>query len=966
MPRKTKRASRRVVVRGKPRAGRVGRHNPRTRSNPGIHQRMIDLENRVRWGEGSLTPDEARELRRIYAKLKVDWKHQIGTVAADTGDKRALAWEVGRSRGMNPGASTFSEIGYYDGGSYHAVEPLARGLLDSDAWLRAQQVSRRLGHPVVLVGRGAPVTVSAGGVTVGNPDDDFEDHKAAGNPESMHKFDVPKRGYLLSTNYWLYPDMDDETGAMRGDARYIGGGHPAVILAQAVGRGLKDRVLVQVTYYGTPYFGWVDKSKQLERGRANPTGDPEDLKSDGYLPTILKSLDLNGQFYDVMREHHGLSFLLRRHDDGDLTAVVRDTHQVQQGLEVVVPEDQIQDVYHYALHHGTLEGWEPMSGGYGPGEREYPPTWQLELDAPLENPTPGAMHEVRTVAVRLLPGYGWEILDHINVVAPYRDDVHEGQLVRYYTGTNSQLAGLSRATLVKGVDEIGYLRDVYPMENPVSGYYVIGVGMDVAGPQWHSEAFPTAEEAQAWIDGYQVSPEYEETHYRVKSVAEYWRDRGYVEDAGGDLVRAKTGRRNPGGGFYVMKWGGGRYTSVAWYATREEAEREVARIEMTGAWSGRPPKVEASNPAASPEQYRLAQAVLSGTARSRMPESVARELVRSTPAGLRSEYSRHNPAPIPFSQLGVGEKFHFYKHSSSMASGPWVKTSPRKYREWPDGKYEHRVGTSSVKVIRPGEEQLDIITGRKQVVNPDLFHVAKYDDRETEMGTDYRYGRRAGDARMDRDEARVRFENESYKKWLHLYADVKARPQLEAEWRRGYTDTMGERQHNPADGADAADEMYHTFHGTDPTETVVVEEEIVHHGDLASLGDLEELVVVTPRGHKVVLDFSADPPLLCSSADGRQLHLRGGDHTIDLAAIRMNSDEWLKDSMVLGEVLSVAYRTAKTMDSMKKLTYEHKFTDPEGTNGGARAYPILVYDTLNNLLSFAGGTSVNLEAGIVG
>ena len=45
-------------------------------------------------------------------------------------------------------------------------------------------------------------------------------------------------------------------------------------------------------------------------------------------------------------------------------------------------------------------------------------------------------------------------------------------------------------------------------------------------------------------------------------------------------------------GYYVMTFGGGRYGSIAWYPTKEQAEKEVARIKMTGAWSGMPPKIE--------------------------------------------------------------------------------------------------------------------------------------------------------------------------------------------------------------------------------------------------------------------------------------------------------------------------------------------------------------------------------------
>lgn len=44
-------------------------------------------------------------------------------------------------------------------------------------------------------------------------------------------------------------------------------------------------------------------------------------------------------------------------------------------------------------------------------------------------------------------------------------------------------------------------------------------------------------------------------------------------------------------GYYVETFGGGRYTSIAWYPTLAEAEKEVARILMIGAWSGMPPRI---------------------------------------------------------------------------------------------------------------------------------------------------------------------------------------------------------------------------------------------------------------------------------------------------------------------------------------------------------------------------------------
>lgn len=43
---------------------------------------------------------------------------------------------------------------------------------------------------------------------------------------------------------------------------------------------------------------------------------------------------------------------------------------------------------------------------------------------------------------------------------------------------------------------------------------------------------------------------------------------------------------------YVMTYGGGRYTSVAWFKAHADAKRECERLIRLGLWSGRPPRVE--------------------------------------------------------------------------------------------------------------------------------------------------------------------------------------------------------------------------------------------------------------------------------------------------------------------------------------------------------------------------------------
>jgi hypothetical protein len=44
-------------------------------------------------------------------------------------------------------------------------------------------------------------------------------------------------------------------------------------------------------------------------------------------------------------------------------------------------------------------------------------------------------------------------------------------------------------------------------------------------------------------------------------------------------------------GWHVETFGAGRYCSIAWFARREDADEERARIVMVGAWSGMPPRI---------------------------------------------------------------------------------------------------------------------------------------------------------------------------------------------------------------------------------------------------------------------------------------------------------------------------------------------------------------------------------------
>lgn len=162
--------------------------------------------------------------------------------------------------------------------------------------------------------------------------------------------------------------------------------------------------------------------------------------------------------------------------------------------------------------------------------------------------------------------------------------------------------------------------------------------------------------------------------------------------------------------------------------------------------------------------------------------------------------------------------------------------------------------------------------------------------------------------------------------------------------------------------ADTSADLYEEFHGAPPEETVAVEEEIHYHGHLAGLGELLEMKVRTLTGYQIVIGFTPDEaglvPLLSSSEDGKQLYIRGGDQSLDLSAIKMDTDKWVRDSMVIGVVDEITYKTAKGFDKFIPTEYFHKLGEESGVQ------PLLVYDTLNDALSIVGGQYHVTAAGL--
>ncbi|MDA4120391.1 MAG: hypothetical protein OK436_07365, partial [Thaumarchaeota archaeon] len=104
--------------------------------------------------------------------------------------------------------------------------------------------------------------------------------------------------------------------------------------------------------------------------------------------------------------------------------------------------------------------------------------------------------------------------------------------------------------------------------------------------------------------------------------------------------------------------------------------------------------------------------------------------------------------------------------------------------------------------------------------------------------------------------------------------------------------------------------------------------------------------------------ISSSTTLLCSNEDGNQLYLLGGDQSLDLSSIHMDGD-WERDSMVIGVVCEVTYRTEKEFDKFQLTDYYHRLGEETGDE------PMLRYDRMNEKLYIDGG-KYRIERPLVG
>lgn len=251
--------------------------------------------------------------------------------------------------------------------------------------------------------------------------------------------------------------------------------------------------------------------------------------------------------------------------------------------------------------------------------------------------------------------------------------------------------------------------------------------------------------------------------------------------------------------------------------------------------------------------------------------------------------------------------------------------------------------------------------------------------------------RRAGDVGIPTDpdiKSGERFEFI----WSRALNNQESRPseysKMRQDFLRGYYDAYigrsrtptrrrGTRRVNPNGDHQDADRLYEQFHGRPSTKTTQVETRLRSRDRLSELGDLVELRVVTPTGKKATLvqdstglwhttrerrpvypAANRNTPMLSSSPDKRQLYIEGGVQAVDLDALGLDGD-WRRDSMLLGVLTYVTYRTEKGFDEFQLTDYYHKLGEETGDE------PVLVYDSINELLSVAGGLYEVTPDGIV-
>jgi hypothetical protein len=426
-----------------------------------------------------------------------------------------------------------------------------------------------------------------------------------------------------------------------------------------------------------------------------------------------------------------------------------------------------------------------------------------------------------------------------------------------------------------------------------------------------------------------------------------------------------------------------------------------------------PSELSKKNPAKSAAQYRMAQAVLSGSSKA-MPISVARELVEKTPHKLRSEFMSN---PMYYYKTYFNELAQLHEWQVMKSKGIEVTPYDRTYegdrlviRSGSSDPKSKKYGFSKARPMRRNPELVESVESTDET-QPDISKLVT-----TAFSEGVEVGKQIGSS-IEPDEVDV-VENPSRKKRNSIFLTpammqsfgqtgvgqllTKANPkkpnsigyssassmalrlqrqgvmtqakdadryfrqwastsidyqnsgsahkkQMKEDFIQGWKESSIQR--NPES---TSAEVYEQFHGKPSEQLTEYVYEEHEHENLAQLGELLSLTVVTTTGYEATIQA---PPLdgpatdvvqLCSSEDKMQLYLIGGDQCIDVSSLGFKNN-MVKDLMLIGVIEQVEYCTEKKFHKFKPIDYYHKLGEESGIK------PVLLYDPISQLMKIAGG-----------
>jgi hypothetical protein len=162
-------------------------------------------------------------------------------------------------------------------------------------------------------------------------------------------------------------------------------------------------------------------------------------------------------------------------------------------------------------------------------------------------------------------------------------------------------------------------------------------------------------------------------------------------------------------------------------------------------------------------------------------------------------------------------------------------------------------------------------------------------------------------------------------------------------------DTIRPLRQNPSEASEAAALNEH-FHGTPSTEILEYREKMRVRSELGGLGWLVGLrVKPVNKGAEVVNLWAPNP----DDDVVNRISLAGapgGHQEIDLDAVGLSGKQQEKDSVVIGEVRRLTYRTSKSFEDFEEVDFFHDLSEES-----KEPLPVLIYDTLNRAMSLSGG-----------